>query len=205
MPNFEKKFGWSEVIALVALLFSIGASLLSWKAHNETRFLNELNFRPTISFRTEFDEFSSKSPHFTITNVGPVDAIKLQVQVTVLKYIPKLKKIMMASPISNPDWFIRRLSPLKPETIEFNNLVFDSVLPEVNESPTNRVLEVQITYHRDVDLKKYAEYFFYFKTLKGKWVDENDSALEPIIYNPIKNAVHQRHNIKGYMPSNPLR
>ena len=104
----------------------------------------------------------------------------------------------MTSPISNPDWFIQRLPPLKPKKIEINKFdrsQFDSLLPAIKESPTNRVLEVQITYHRDVDRKKYTEFSFYFKTLEGKWVDENDSALESLIFNPIKKAVHQRRTV----------
>ena len=201
MPKCEKKFGWSELIATIALLLSFLAFRQSCSVRNETKFLNKLNFRPTISLRAYFNESLGKTPHFTITNVGPVDATELQVQVTVLKYVQKLQKIMMTSPISNPDWFIERLPPLKPKTIEINKFdrsQFKSLLPAFKESLTNRVLEVQVTYHRDVDRKKYTEFSYYYKTLGGQWVDENDSALEPLIFNPIKNAVQQRRMVDSF-------
>ena len=196
MPKFERKFGWSELIATIALLLSFLAFRQSCSVRKETKFLNKLDFRPNISLQADFDESSGKSPHFKITNVGPVDATELKVQVTVLKYVLNLKKIMITSPLSKPDWFIQRLSPLKPETIQFNTLEFESHLPAINESPINRVLEFQVTYHREVDRKKYTEFSYYFKTLDGKWVDENDSALEPLIFNPIKKAIHERRMLE---------
>lgn len=195
MIKLEKKFGWSELIAIIAVMVSGIAIYQSHLARKDVEKINKLDFRPTLALRAQLYHLKRIPPHIAITNNGPVDAVQLRARFYVLRYFPKKKKIGAVATGSNLQWTISRLSPTKTATIKIKESQLSSLLP-VFENKENRVLEMRLTYRRDVDLKQYSVSAFYFMNQEGKWVNERSSSLDAKIYNPIKEAAFNRFVIR---------
>ena len=197
LVHFEKKFGWSELIALLAIILSGLAIWQSYSALNNARILNKLDFRPTLSLRAQLYEINNKIPaHISIKNTGPIDAVQLQIQFYFLKYLPTKKQVGIAATGSDLQWTLDRLPPLKQVNIKINRIALTDMLPSIrSEEEDYRILEIRLTYRREVDLKKYSESAFYFVNQEGRFVSENDNSLDPEIYTSIKDAAFKRFNI----------
>ena len=197
--QFEKKFGWPELIALGAIILS---GLAIWQSHlarQDARILNKLDFRPTLALRAHLRKTGSIPAHINIKNTGPVDAIQVQVQFHFLRYFPDQNNIRAAMTMTGSDlqWTIERLPPLKSVDIKFNETLLSSYLPAINFEQHHRILEILLIYRREVDLKEYNESAFYFMSQEGLWVTENNTALDSELYKPIKEAVFSRFNIQS--------
>lgn len=194
--KFERKFGLSEIIALIAVVISTIAIRQSHLARRDARILDKLDFRPTLSLRAQLHGIDKIPAHINIKNKGAVDAIQVQIKFYFLKYLPYKKKVGAAATGSDLQWTIDRLPPLKQVNIKINETSLATLLPAINTEEHYRILEIFLTYRRDVDLRKYSESAFYFVNPEGKWVGEQSSSLNPETYNPIKEAVFNQFNIQ---------
>ncbi len=181
----------SLIIAALGALAACGAIWQSSLARNDTRILNKLDLRPILSIRSRLQENTNFPTHILIQNNGPVDAIQLQVSISILKYFPKIEKVRLVMTSSDLQWTIDKLPPLKKHAIKVNLGVIDSMLPAF-EHKEYRILEIRLLYRREVDAREYSESSFYFVSPEGKWVSERSSALDSKVYEPIKKAAFQR-------------
>jgi len=189
--KFEKKFGVSEIIALVALAFS-GVAI--WQSHltrNDTKILNKLNFRPTLALQAKLKKTNNTIPaHLNLINKGPIDAVQVQVQFYFHKYSEEQQKVVISGWDSGQQWTLDRLPSLKQVNIGVNELSLKGMLPALSDHEKYcRILEIRLNYRREVDLKKYSERAFYFVNPDGEWVSERDSTLNSDFYKEIKEAV----------------
>ena len=195
--HFKKEIGWSELIALAAVILSSYAIWQSHIAFKNAKILNKLDFRPTLCLRTQLYEINNKIPaHINIKNTGPVDAVQFQIQLYFLRYLPTKKKVGIAATGSDLQWTHDRLPPLKEINININRISLANMLPSIrSDEEQYRILEIRLTYRREVDLKEYSESAFYFTNPKGRFVNENDNSLDSEIYTAIKEAAFKRFNI----------
>lgn len=195
--QFEKKFGWAEIIAIIAFVVSGWAIWQSNLARNDARILNKLDFRPTIALRAQLKKINNKIPaHINIQNKGPVDAVQVQIQFHFLRYLPNKKKIGGTMTGTDFKWAIDRFPPLKQKNIKISESSLNTLLPTIDSEKHYRILEIRLNYRREVDLKEYSESAFYFVSQEGKWVNETSSALNSEIYTPIKEAAISRFKVK---------
>ncbi len=199
--KIETKIGLLEIIALLALILSGISIWQSFIARNDAKILNKLDFRPTLSLRAQLEKINDKIlAHINIRNKGPVDAIQLQVQFHFLRYLPNQQKVVASATGSDFQWTIDRLPSLKQANIEINESSLDTSLPTIMDSEKHyRILEIRLSYRREVDLKEYSESAFYFVSQEGKWVGETSNALDSEIYQPIKEAALSRFTVKSDM------
>jgi len=194
--NFENKFGWAEAIALGALIISGCAMHHSRVALDNATIINRLNFRPKLSLQTRFQSSNNIPAYIAIKNTGPVDAIQLQIQFHFLRYFSKTNMINASATGSDLQWTIDKLPPLKSKIITLDDIFLQNLLPVVTDSEKHhRILEIRLIYRRDAGLKEYTESAFYFTNQNGNFVAEDNSSLDPAIYNPIKKAAFKRFNI----------
>lgn len=199
--RFKKKFGLSEIIATFAVILSGIAIWQSRIARNDARILNKLDFRPSLSLRAQLHKINDKIPaHLNIYNKGPVDAIQVKIQFHFLMYVPEAKKVAASATGSGFQWTIDRLPPLKQANIKINEESLYTLLPVISDDEKHyRILEIRLTYRREVDLKRYSESAFYFVSQEGRWVIETSNVLNSEIYKPIKEAALSRFTVKSDM------
>ncbi len=153
-----------------------------------------------MNFTYDFVKINDKIPaHINIQNKGPVDAVQVQIQFYFLRYFPTKKKVRAIATGADLQWAIDRLPSLKTATIKLNESSLNTLLPAINFEKHHRILEILLTYRREVDLKKYSESAFYFVSQEGKWVSEISNALDSETYTPIKEAAFSRFKVKSNM------
>lgn len=196
---FEKKFGYSEIIALVAIGFSL---IAIWQAHlsrKDARLISRLDLRPNIRLSSDFKrikiakkinqkEIKEKGPYFLIENNGSLDAIQLEVQIFMYNYSPEKGGLKGGVTASMYHWVIEKLPPLKSKVFPINEWIYTQ--PTAHPPLWTCVLEIRITYRRNPDLHKFLKRAFYFVGPQDFWVSESDrSTLNTERYKPIVRAV----------------
>jgi len=108
---------------------------------------------------------------------------------------------------SQYQWSNAKIAPLTPIVIEINQESLESILPAISEEQKQyRILEINLNYRREVDLKEYSESAFFFYSPDGIWVNETSSALDSALYEQMKNAISSKSRIipEMYELSDPL-
>ena len=113
---FEKKIGWSEIIAIGAVIISSFAFLLSYWAWQDSRAISGLDLKPEIKIDARLNKAKYKIFHLVVFNSGPVDAFQLEVHFIHHRYFKKLNKIMISGGGTETKFSIPQLAPFKRET-----------------------------------------------------------------------------------------
>jgi len=203
MIRFERKFGYSEVIALIAVGFSLYAIWQASSAREDARLISGLDLRPNISLRSDFKRIKisrkpdtkaikEKAPYFLITNQGPIDAIQMEVQLFIHQYSQTTDKLGKTVTSSCYHWIIEQLPPLKSKTFTIDTWIYGQ--PAASPASWNSVLEIRLTYRRNPDMHEFSQSAYYFVGPQEFWVSEKDhSSLNTERYRPIvKAAIAQR-------------
>jgi hypothetical protein len=182
---------WSKVVALIALVVSVIAVWQSYLARSDARRIAKLDLRPELSVGAQLNADKQLPLYIRVYNAGPVDATQLQVKIVVHRYFEQFDKVSISGTVSELQWTIGDLSVFKSETIMIDYPSYDDYLPDF-ENEHHRILELQLTYRRRIDLQKFTESAFYFRNPVGRWVGEADNSLPDSTYGPIKDAAFNR-------------
>ena len=194
--RFENKIGYSEILAIFALLFSIFALYRGCSVERDNRALSHLDLRPHLRLNSSLKETNDIPAHFTLYNAGPVDAIQVEIQLSILEFstetdftsrvaimdaenpiiIPKLVALSRKSFKLPLKWAINSCSLSKP--------------------PKYNVVEVLVKYLREADRKSYADRAFYFFNPDNRLVTEYDNSLPKKVYDPLIKIAHNSKSIK---------
>lgn len=195
--KFEKKFSLSEIIAALALIVSAIALWQSVLVRQDTETINKLEYRPEIVIRARLQQINDEIPaHIYLKNIGPVDAIQLEVQFHYHKYFPWVQRIGASAVGSEQKWTFERVYALKDTIVKFNEKLLEIMLPPVSEIEKHyRIVEIRLNSRREADLKEYILSSFYFYNQDGKWVGEKSNSLNSDFFMPILKAVSNRFRI----------
>jgi len=181
--RFERKIGWSEIIAILAAFMSFTALLLSYWAWQDSRAISGLDLRPEIKIDARLNKAKYEVPHLVILNSGPTDAMQLEIHIIHHRYFEKLKKIMISGGGTETRYSIPQLAPFKQETFEVKkHFLYGQAM--LQNPPEHNILEIRLVYRRAPDMAQFAESAFYFVSPDGLWVGEHSSALIPEKYDP---------------------
>lgn len=195
---FEKKFGYSEIIALIAIIFSLSAIWQSHLVREDARLISGLDLIPNICLTSDFKrikiakkpdlkEIKEKGPYFLVENKGPIDAIQLEVQMFIHKYSPDTGRLKTGITSSMHHWVIEKLPPLKIKVFPIDDWFY--MQPAATSPFWHSVLEIRLSYRRNPDLHKFSKRAFYFVGPQEFWVSERDySTLNTERYIPIVRA-----------------
>lgn len=189
--SFENKIGYSEVISILAVLLSVFALYRSCSVEKDNRALSHLDLRPNIRLDSFLKELPDHPAHFTIYNAGPIDAIQVEVQISILGISTESSETTRAAIIGSENpVVISKLSSLESKSFK---LPLDWLVRscQLIVPPKHNVVEILIKYLRESDRKLYAERAFYYLNPKNQLVTEYDNSLPKDIYKPIINAAHK--------------
>lgn len=191
--QFEKKIGWSEIVAIVAAIISSFALWLSYWAWQDSRAISGLNLIPIVHLTANMPKNEHSSSYFTVLNVGPTDALQLEIQLVFHAYSPKTNTIDGSVSTTWHKWAVPSLSPSSQKSFK---LPAKELVQRINllKNPENQVIELQMTYRRQPDKKKYMYSSFYFVNPEGRWVNEEDQSLSGNIYAAIKQSIFRALN-----------
>jgi hypothetical protein len=188
--RFEKKIGWSEIIAIGAVIISGFALLLSYWAWQDSRAISGLDLKPEIKIDARLNKAKHKNLHVVVFNSGPVVAFQLEIHFIHHRYFKKLNTIMISGGGTETRYSIPRLVPFKQETFAVkDHFLYGQAM--LQNPPEHNILEIRLVYRRAPDMSQFAESAFYFVSPDGLWVGEHSSALVPDIYDPLKQAAFE--------------
>lgn len=193
--EFEKKFGYSELIAIFAVILSISALYQSYTARKDTRAITKLDLTPNLRMDITFRENNSYKSYVVIENAGPVDAVQFEFQYSILQ-ISSVGSTTGRASITGIE------HPKKIENIGANKITtFPLPVPSIPwlidmlkmkcDLNGGNVFETVISYRRESDLKQYAHRAFFFLNPEGQIVSEYDNSLPKNIYEPIIRAAYK--------------
>jgi hypothetical protein len=174
-----------SLIALVGSIYSVYISNISITLNNR---LAKLNFRPILQLDTTFQSIGKLPPHFSVTNVGPVEAQQIKILRISHRYSSDANKIFASGSASTNDVFIEKLNPQESKSYKFH-LDWINTNARLHEPVQHNVMEIKITYRRPQDLEEYDESAYYFVNPDGLWVSEASSSLNSTLYESIKSAI----------------
>ena len=178
---------------IVAIIFGIYSSKvainsrdLANQAYQDSRSMSLLDLDPKIGLTSLLRKAGKTSPHFRISNDGPVDAVQLDVQLLQHKFdLPNLGSV--SGFISDDRHQRDRLKPFESFTFEIPPHFLEKPTDPLTE-PLNEVMEVHISYRRESDRKSYSRRAVYFIDPNQEWVSENDQSINSEKYVDFKAA-----------------
>ena len=179
---------WSPILSIIAIIISGLSVWQSMKNNEVTRRLNKLDLRPRFMLCSLFKSIGSIPPHWELTNIGPIEAVQVKVEMFSHRYFPKTKKIQASLQNSSNTTIISKIDPQETRSCKFKKGWLEESA-RVQEPPQNNVMEIMITYRRPQDLKEYKESAFYFVNPDGLWVPEGEYLLKGELYESIKKAL----------------
>lgn len=204
MIRFERKFGYSEVIALIAVGFSLYAIWQGSSAREDARLISGLDLRPNISLRSDFKRIKisrrpdtkaikEKAPYFQITNKGAIDAIQMEIQLFICEYSQAVDKVGKDITTSFYNWTVEKLPPQESKVFPVDDWIY--IQPTATNPLWKSVLEIRVTYRRNPDKSKFSQSAYYFVGPQEFWVNEKDhSSLNAERYRPIVKAAIGRQS-----------
>ena len=111
--KFEKKFGYAELFALIALILSGFAVWFGYLARQDAIILSGIELKPEIKVNANINKNKFKDLHAIIYNGGPVEALQLEVKLISHRYFEKLKGIKVSGTGSDTTFSMQNLEPLK--------------------------------------------------------------------------------------------
>lgn len=195
---FKKKLGYSNIIAIIAVIFSLIAIYQSHLTRKDARLISGLELRPDICLTSDFKrikiarivdekEIKEREPYFLIENNGPIDAIQLEIQMFLHRYSPDTDRLEGSITWSTDNWVIEKLPPLESKVFPIDRWYYTQ--PAANSPYWHSVLEIRLSYRRNPDKHKFSKRAFYFVGPQEFWVCESDySSLNTERYIPIVRA-----------------
>jgi len=177
------------LVAGSALLVSSRSCSVAEQASNDIRAIERLDLEPLISFDMEFRQIKKYPPHLVLTNLGPIDAVQVSIQLVAMRY-DSLKNIIRIRTFgSEVQWSISKLEVMQPKyfTIPQHWVETNS---RIAEPPEHNVIEACIVYRRDPDRKIYGRRALYFINPEGMWVSERDQSINSERYADIIASAH---------------
>jgi hypothetical protein len=187
---------WNPALTVAAFIVAIYAVVLNRQQMKITADLSQLDFRPSIRLNTLLNPINKIQPHYTIENVGSVDAVQIRVEMIAHRFFPSSGKIQVQLRNSETEVVIDKLPPQSWRNFGFPKGWLDTNARLANQPECN-VMEIWIRYRRPQDLKEYNESAFYFISPDGLWVPETDSCLSTEFYQKLKEALFEAVNRKG--------
>lgn len=175
-------------ISLVALVISAWSACQSAKNSEVTRRLSKLDFRPTLRLESLFKAIGKIPPHWSLTNIGPVEAVQIKVEMISHRYIPGQKKMSLSLKNTINTTAISTIPPQETRAYKFQDGWLEANA-RLQDPPQCYVMEILVTYRRPQDLKEYSESAYYFVDPAGLWVPENSSSLQGEPYDSMKTAL----------------
>jgi hypothetical protein len=191
--KFEKKFGYSELFSLIAIIVSALAVLFGYLARQDARIISGFDLEPHIKVNASINKNKFKIFYILIHNSGPVDALQLEASLITHRYFEKEKQIRVSGAGSDSSFAIPKLEPLKSAAFEVSEH-FLYVNAMIQKPKEHNVLELRVTYRRPPDFALFSESAFYFVNPDGLWVPESSNSLKPDVYNMIKKAAYNMLN-----------
>ncbi|MFH2137401.1 MAG: hypothetical protein ABII88_02695 [Candidatus Omnitrophota bacterium] len=176
------------VISIVAICYARSANITAKNNYELSKIIANLNLRPIIRLSTQLRDSGKMPAHFTITNIGPIDALQVKVEMYTHRFIPKTGKFPVSTRDSSHEHYVPKLEPQKPEAFKFSSHWLN-VNSRVAIPPENNVIEIRITYRRPKDLKEFDESAFFFISPENNWVGENETIINTETYDKIKAAL----------------
>jgi len=188
--KFEKKFGYAELLSLIAIIVSALAVWFGYLARQDSRIISGLELKPSIKVNANINKNKFEKYHILIHNSGPIEALQLEAKLITHRYFEKTKDIRVSGTGSESSFAIAKLEPLKTAIFEIPEhfLYVNAMLHEPKE---HNVLELRVTYRRSPDFMIFSESAFYFVNPDGLWVSESSSSLNPEVYEIVKQAAYQ--------------
>jgi hypothetical protein len=175
-------------VSLVALIISGWSAFLSTRNNEVTHRLSKLDFRPSLRLYSLFKSIGKTPPHWELTNIGPVEAVQVKVQLISHRYFPTRQMIQVSLTGSDEVTSILKIAPQ-----EWKWKAFPEGWLETNarlqNPPQCNIIEILLTYRRPQDLKEYSESAYYFVDPNGFWVPERSSSLKGELYESMKAAL----------------
>ncbi len=190
---------WVPILcSLIALFISIWSNMISREANriasqnNElTKKIEKLDFRPILRIHSLFKTIGKLPPHFTITNVGSIEAQQIKIKMYGHRFFAKTNNINISGTNSTNDIYIKKLLTQETKAFEFREGWLNKNA-RLAQLPQHNIMEIKITYRRPQDLTEYDESSFYFVNPDGLWVSEKSSSLNTDFYKKIKEILFQR-------------
>lgn len=201
---------WKQWVPILVSAVALGASIrgiyiankaneIALKNNAITQKLSKLDFRPIIRLDTLFRPAGKIPPHFSLTNIGPVDALQIKVRMLTHRCSPEKEKIYASITNTLYDVVMPKLSPQETKAFKFKEDWLDSNARLATPSENN-IMEIKITYRRPQDLQGFDESAFYFINPEGLWVPEGSSSLESENYQKMKKALLNWKSSKNIIP-----
>lgn len=198
----DKKKEWIKIscvvlttsLAILGLWVSIRALGISNQSlnisegvRNDNRRVEKLDLEPEIYFSATLKENKDANipPHFVIGNIGPVEAVQVEIQFITHYYNGVSGTIGVSGMSSEEHWSIDELFPLDYSAHVVSKFFLDTNA-RLYEPIEHNIIEARILYRRNPDRKLFVKRAFYFISPEGIWVPENSSALKSDIYSKMK-------------------
>lgn len=187
MIKVHKKIGYSELIAVAALVISVFAVWFSYESRQHSIKISGIELQPEIKVNAFLNKSKFKKLHVIVYNNGPVEALQLVVKFVSHRYFEALKGIRVSGTGSETTYIETKLPPLKSIAFEIPEH-FLYVNAMLQEPKVHNILELRVTYRRPPDFKQFSESAFYFVNPEGLWVSENSTSLRSEQYEALKEA-----------------
>lgn len=184
-------------IAVISLFFSYKSLDISKESlsiaesvREDNRKIERLDLKPEIRFNTEFCRINDISPHFTIINLGPIDAIQIVVEFMAHHYDLSGDRFISIGGTEELTKIVN-LPPMQFRSFEISEH-FLNVNSRLHEPLQNNIIEARISYRKDPGRELFIKRAFYFINSEGRWVTEIDNSLESEEYLKIKEKILQK-------------
>ena len=175
-------------VSLLAILISGWSAFLSTKNSGITYRLAKLDFRPILSLETLFVSIGKIPPHLELTNIGPVEAVQVKVQLISHRYFPATEMIQISLTGTDETTSISTIAPQETKSCVFPKGWLDSNA-RLHDPPQCNIMEILLNYRRPQDLKAYSESAYCFVDPNGFWTTETSSSLKGELYESMKAAL----------------
>jgi len=194
-----KSFGIisSFIIAFISLFFSFKSLDIAQRSlsvsegvREDSRKVEQLDLKPEIRFNTEFRRINDIPPHFTISNLGPIDAVQIVVEFMAHYYDLSGDRFISTGGTEELTKIVN-LPPMQSRSFEISEH-FLNVNSRLHEPLQNNIIEARISYRKDPDRELFVKRALYFINPEGRWVTEIDNSLEGEEYLKMKEGVLER-------------
>lgn len=175
-------------VSFVALLISGWSVFLSTKNSEVTHRLAKLDFRPNLRLHSWFKSIGKTPPHWELTNIGPVEAVQVKVQLISHRYLLTSQEIGLSLTRSDLVTSIPKVAPQEWKWKAFPEGWLDTNA-RLQNPPQCNIMEILLTYRRPQDLKEYSESAYYFIDPNGLWKPERSGSLKGELYESMKAAL----------------
>jgi hypothetical protein len=189
--------GWTIILAVAAIILSLGSSLISWANFNQIRKINHTHVKPDIMFSVRHNTLPlwTNTPYtaeLVILNRGPIKAASVYAG-----YRLWIVDTNLWWPYCNPSI----LEPL--------NKTYSFVIPEleVGDGRVKSLLaagpvaiyEVELSFFRPNDMEKFSQKALFFY-MDGQFYDQIGFQQKPFYRYLMKNLENRIAGRKGELP-----